>query len=583
MAKNCLPGLYPREGMPAYAPESEKKVYKALADALPAGWYAWHSVKLRSQDGVDAEADFIIATPGDSPASPDASTSRSASGASSPPNSTAATPAPQPPGILILEVKGGAIIKKDGEWHQAGKPMSKPPRSQAIRARVALLSKFDSRGKRPPAIGEAVLFPDQDYAAPPTQGDLDGLILGARELPYLKELLPNLMRQALPLRIRRAPDAGWIEMLHDFWCESWPVKPNLSFQARARREERVKLDDAQLATLSAVIENDLVLVQGVAGTGKTILAAELARREVKSGRQILFLTFTEALAFELAKELSHPLITVSPVGRFALDRLRSKGFSKPEEPAPEFWEGVTKLAARWRSRSLWRDCTFETVIIDEAQDFGRHEWRIVGRCAPSEKQRIWAFLDESQAFWEKRRIPASFLKKCTRLNLGKPYRCPPSIQALADAYLGKEIKEDTLRLGLDDGTVGIGASLKDKVHEAVGTQINILLEQGFKPSDIAVISLRGRMFDENIMHRRELGGHPIVSATDDRAPEHVVCDTFLRFKGLERLAVIVTDLLFESSKYNVRMNIALSRAVGILRVIGAQEEIQKDAILKRLS
>ncbi len=563
--------------MPAYSPESEKKVYKALADALPAGWYAWHSVKLRSEEGEDAEADFIIAAPGDSTAASGASTSRSSSAASSPVH-----PPTSSPGILILEVKGGSISKKDGQWRQAGKPMPKPPRSQAIRARVLLLSKFDSRGKRPPAIGEAVVFPDQDYDTPPTQGDLDGIVLGARELPYLKELLPDLMRQALPLRIRRAPDPGWIEMLHDFWCESWPVKPNLSFQVRARHEERVKLDGAQLATLSAVIENDLVLVQGGAGTGKTILAAELARREVKTGRKVLFLTFTEALAFELAKELSHPLITVSPIGRFALDHLRSKGFSKPEEPAPEFWEGITKLAARWRSRSLWRECAFETVIVDEAQDFGRWEWRIAGRCASGEKQRIWAFLDESQAFWEKRSLPASFLKKCTRLNLEKPYRCPPSIQALADAYLGKEIKEDTIRCGLDEGTVGIGASLKDKVHDAVAAQINILLEQGFKPSDIAVISLRGRTFDENIMHRRKLSGHPIISATDDRAPEHIVCDTFLRFKGLERLAVIVTDLLFESSKYNVRMNIALSRAVGILRVIGAQEEIEKDAILRRL-
>jgi len=47
------PGLDPRGGMPANAPESEKKVYKAIADALPPGWYAWHSVKIRSEDGQD--------------------------------------------------------------------------------------------------------------------------------------------------------------------------------------------------------------------------------------------------------------------------------------------------------------------------------------------------------------------------------------------------------------------------------------------------------------------------------------------------------------------------------------------------
>jgi hypothetical protein len=89
------------------------------------------------------------------------------------------------------------------------------------------------------------------------------------------------------------------------------------------------------------------------------------------------------------------------------------------------------------------------------------------------------------------------------------------------------------------------------------------------------------MFDGNIMHRTELGGRPIVQATDDRAHEHIVCDTFLRYKGLERLAVIVTDLRCDSSRYAVRMNIAVSRAVGILRIIGAHEQIARDEILAR--
>ena len=59
------------------------------------------------------------------------------------------------------------------------------------------------------------------------------------------------------------------------------------------------------------------------------------------------------------------------------------------------------------------------------------------------------------------------------------------------------------------------------------------------------------MFNQNIMHRAELGGHPIAQATDDRAHENIVCDTFLRYKGLERLAVIITDLRHDSSRYPV--------------------------------
>ncbi len=632
-APTCTPGLHPRGCMPAGAPESEKKVYAAIADALPAGWYAWHSVKIRSEDGQNTEADFIIASPGLVPsnrpdfpaqlASSGPSGSPGASSSPSPPAAPGLAPSPQAPsaspsdpflspGILILEVKGGAIRKQNGQWYQGGRstPMPKAPLDQAHGCCRALLSKFASHRLPPPAIGQAVIFPDQEFDTPPTQGDLEGVVIGARQLPYLNELVHDLMRKAIPLQYSRRPAPGWIALIHDLWCEAWPLKPNLAFQARARLEERVKLDAAQFGVLSAALENDLVLVRGGAGTGKTLLAAELARREAAAGRTALVLTYTEALAFELAKSLtptppapspdpsaasSAPSpITVSSVGRYALTHLRARGFDKPEEYAPAFWNAVTRLAAS--SKSLWKSCRFDTVIIDEAQDFGADEWSIAMRCAGS-KKRVWAFMDESQAFWEKRTPPRPFLKRCTHLNLGKPYRCPPAIQALADAYVGKLPERgeagtapeappgpespDAVRLPLDDGTIGIISCDRDKVHEAVGQEINRLLAEGFKPTDIAVISLRGRMFDGNIMHRTELGGRPIVEATDDRAREHIVCDTFLRYKGLERLAVIVTDLRIDSSRYAVRMNIAISRAVGILRIVAARDEIVRDQILSR--
>ncbi len=45
--------------------------------------------------------------------------------------------------------------------------------------------------------------------------------------------------------------------------------------------------------------------------------------------------------------------------------------------------------------------------------------------------------------------------------------------------------------------------------------------------------------------------------------------------------MIVTDLRIDSSRYAVRMNIAISRAVGILRIVAAREEIALDKILSR--
>ena len=109
-----------------------------------------------------------------------------------------------------------------------------------------------------------------------------------------------------------------------------------------------------------------------------------------------------------------------------------------------------------------------------------------------------------------------------------------------------------------------------------------MLSGGLKPGDIEVLSLPGRGPKEGITHKKDIGGHPIVRATDPRAEENIICDTFLRFKGLERPAVIVTDLRLVSDLYEKRMHIAVSRALSILRIVGVEAAIRKDPILAEL-
>jgi len=60
MKSDCLPGSYPKEAIPEYSPESEKKVYDAIKEALPSNWYAWHSIKFRSRKENDIELENII-------------------------------------------------------------------------------------------------------------------------------------------------------------------------------------------------------------------------------------------------------------------------------------------------------------------------------------------------------------------------------------------------------------------------------------------------------------------------------------------------------------------------------------------
>ena len=95
------PGLWPREIPRHTESEAEQKVYKALKTSLPGGWYSWHSLRLRTREkGEFSEADFIIADP-------------------------------NRPGIFILEVKGGQIEQRDGQWYQNNVQLKSSPLDQA--------------------------------------------------------------------------------------------------------------------------------------------------------------------------------------------------------------------------------------------------------------------------------------------------------------------------------------------------------------------------------------------------------------------------------------------------------------------
>src|SRR5690606_38192219 len=55
--------IYPRSGPRPTGSKAEKRVYRALAAALPDGWVAWHSLKLRVGAHYEGEGDFVIAAP----------------------------------------------------------------------------------------------------------------------------------------------------------------------------------------------------------------------------------------------------------------------------------------------------------------------------------------------------------------------------------------------------------------------------------------------------------------------------------------------------------------------------------------
>ncbi len=70
----------------------------------------------------------------------------------------------------------------------------------------------------------------------------------------------------------------------------------------AQLEEVRRFTPQQFRVLDQLADNPRLVIDGLAGTGKTMLAIESARRAVESGRRVLFLCFNRLLAEWLAEQ-----------------------------------------------------------------------------------------------------------------------------------------------------------------------------------------------------------------------------------------------------------------------------------------
>ena len=529
-------GTWPRQAPRTTESHAEHKVYQALRETLPEGWTAWHSLRIRTAEGYEGEGDFVIAIP--------------------------------ERGYLVLEVKGGRVEMRDGRWFQNGHPLETAPREQAHGYARTLRARLKELGCLSVPFGILTIFPDTRFTHGPGQDDLRGSILGSQDLPWLGEAISSKLDLAFPEDFL-VPARNWIAMLHSLWGETWVPRLKLGQLAEVNAEQRLRLDQEQLRLIDALSANNRLLVEGTAGSGKTLLAREAALRMTRAGCRVLYLCFTDALAQWVGAELEREHIQVASVPRYALQLLQKAGLIETFQKSSEFWFDVS-LRAATEALPMAEERP-EVIILDEAQDLTAGDWLLVEEL--SRGCRTWIFYDPAQAFWQDRTLP-DWAGQGGRFCLNKFYRCPSAVMELSKAMHRQEYDRQLVDDGLRDGVLGIiAAPSRSAVLAKIENEIRKLRSEGFAPGDISVISLRGQTAEDGIGRREKIGEIPVVRAHDPAMADHVVADTFLRFKGLERPAIIVTDLRLVTDRTDVRMHIALTRALDVVRVVAAKEDL----------
>jgi hypothetical protein len=531
-------GLFPRGGPRPTTSHAEQAMYRALGKGLPGGWTAWHSLRVRTRTGWEGEGDFVVAIPDR--------------------------------GILVIEVKGGVIEVADGQWIQNGQVMRASPRDQAQSFVRKLGTKLRERGVRehvPFAICTA--FPETPFSNAPTHGDLEGAVLGQQDLPYLGDALGEMRGRHFDAR-KIPPGARWIEALHAMWGESWTPRLRLGHRVELRADELVPLDEEQLAYLDLIDENERVLIRGGPGTGKTLLAREMWVRLRARGLRPVFLCFTNALAAAVRATEVAQAFTVRELAIDLLAELGVKeGAPQAEWPA-ETWEQASALAAT--SAGPLARGRHDAVVVDEAQDLSPSDWDLV--LAIADGRPMYGFADEGQAFWPDRSVPKEAF--ATLFTLKRRYRCPEPLARFADLYRREEGGPgDRSRPAPIDELRLVRLVSETDLEAEVAREIRRALDDGVEAGDIAVVSLAGQT-KTALCARDRIGDIPVRRADAAGSGGHVVADTFLRFKGLERPWIIVVELGLGTTRYDLRMHVALTRATVGCVVVATDAEIARD-------
>lgn len=540
--------VYPKAAPRPTKSEAEIKVWQALQNQLPAGWRAWHSLRLRHKGYWEGEGDFVIAAPDR--------------------------------GLLVLEVKGGAIELRGGRWYQNGDALKQAPRDQALAFVDHLIKALRARGIETPPFGVACVFPDVEFSddAAPSTGDLDGIVLSGRQLDWLEHALPAALERAVP-PYAMPKSRSWLAALHELWGETWVPSLSLTDERNDSEARVVSLVADQLDLLAAADDNPRAVVTGGAGTGKTLLARELCSRAAQRGQRVLYLCFTNALGHAVERSFATAQragarARAFPIRRFAATLLEASG-ARIAETDQSFWDNASLTAACDALPPI--DDRPELVVVDEAQDLEPGDWDLVAELVGP--RALWILGDDRQAFWKRPEVPASLTAGAARLKLRTQHRCPSAIAAFAQRYVAPSdgrASDPAVAASSAPDTVRLLRAEPGYELARVQAEITELIRGGAKPRDIAIVTLAGQTVSK-LLALPALGSYRVVRADTPEVTEQLVADTFLRFKGLERPFVFVVELASgHLSQYERRMHIAATRALARLYVVATADDVAKD-------
>ena len=466
-------------------------------------------------------------------------------------------------GIVCVEVKGGEVTHNGQAWLQrlhSGQIKTIDPVRQVRQGRYALrdfIEKDPRWTQGRVRWNHVVVLPNSQFAPDFALADCPRwMVIDRDDFPNVVALIRDIAHQQeeeLPLLTAKGID----ELRTALGGRGLPQRDVV---ARALENEDAAdiLTDRQAVILDAIQLLTRVEIRGGAGSGKTFMAIEQARRLANRGQRVALLCYSHGLASYLKRITSTWSRRQQPgyVGEFhalgiAWGAAEGPAESERNAAAAQFFEHDLPAQMLELANGLPDGHRFDSVVIDEAQDFADSWWEpLLAAMRDPETGGIYVFSDEGQRVFDRKGTPPIPL---VPLILEQNIR---NTRQIARAF--EPLVDHPMRLlGADGPDVRFVPCTRDNAFDVGDDQIEALLHEGWRPEDVALLTT-GSRHPEQIARQSEGNAAYWDSFWD---AEQVFYGHVLGFKGLERRAVvlIVNDKsVFERSPE--RLYVGLSRA-----------------------
>ncbi|MCU8005728.1 nuclease-related domain-containing DEAD/DEAH box helicase [Shewanella sp. SM96] len=541
----------PIESSDKPVPKGELDVFEQLKNHTPANWLVLHSLRLKNHEfKKSGEADFIVITD---------------------------------KGVLVLEVKGGENHRNhDGYWVQSKKGYrdrisTESPFTQAMEAYFAIEKYLKNTGNKKlidnlpwgwgvvmphcipelpcndPELDPEMLI-DQKHFQEGLADWINSLIEYWRE-DYGKKNLRKLRRghnlqSGLPLTTR--------DELKDLLRPRFECYTGLGQATREAEQHLIRLTEKQCEHLLAARGNPRVILEGAAGTGKTLLAFEFAKECAANKEKVLLVCYNinlaQLLQTKAAKFPEMASVTINNYHQLVKDLRKQAGLNTQfSSDWSAFNSNCLDLVAEALD-TLSEEALFDRIIMDEGQDLMSEEFLDVlalllkdGITPPSGDPRKggkWLIaMDQAQTLYTGNFSPKALdrLERCMPASLSLVENCRNTRPVAAHVYSFSHAGSCKVIKAEGPSPIIDYFNNQKTFIKHLRTYINETLREYSKvdqpASDIAILTARKDLIPDLLFEPGMLS-RPLARYKDAKSTD-VVWETIHGFKGLEASTVIL--------------------------------------------